>query len=334
MASKREVLMIRQIYKSVMRAATPEDILQVAPGASAEYVKTEWKARSLVVHPDKSSGALTNAEANAATKKINDAKDVLLGKAPRARPATAPSAGRTLNGLKIESVAQTAVTLAWEQGSAQSFEVQWRKTRGAWNNFGTVRKSKTRVSGLDAGATYAFRVRRAAGGEWSHEVSAQLSAPATPTKAPKKRAQDAPPSTSSKKRRATQERIHALVHLQWRSEFDGGDRVVFRLLREDRRWPEIEEVVLFDRSELTKELDFPSRGKPQGDGCLFMLSGRVKPNTWQDKTNLIVSDDERTFALARRPGSRVCLDCDARIDDDEALWFTRCTPCYARHRDE
>ena len=33
--------MIRQIYKSVMRAATPEDILQVGPGASAEDVNTK-----------------------------------------------------------------------------------------------------------------------------------------------------------------------------------------------------------------------------------------------------------------------------------------------------
>ena len=73
MASKREVLMIRQIYKSVMRAATPEDILQVGPGASAEDVKTEWMARSLVVHPDKANGALTHAEANAATQKVNSA---------------------------------------------------------------------------------------------------------------------------------------------------------------------------------------------------------------------------------------------------------------------
>ena len=332
MASKRDVLAFRRIYKSVMRAATPEDILQVDPGASPKEIQTEWRELSLALHPDKVNGALTNAEANAATKKINDAKDVLLGKAPRARPAAAPPAGRTLNGLKIESVAQTAVTLTWEQGSAQSFEVQWRKTRGAWKNFATVRKSKTRVTRLDAGATYSFRVRTA-GGEWSHEVSAQLSAPATPTKAPKKRAQEAPPSTS-KKRRAPQDRIHALVHLQWRSEFDGGDRVVFRLLREDRRWPEIEEVVLFDRSELTKELDFPSRGKPEGDGCLFMLSGRVKTNTWQDKTNLIVSDDERTFALERRRGARECIGCDKHIDDDEALWFTRCTPCYARYRNE
>jgi hypothetical protein len=103
--------------------------------------------------------------------------------------ATAAPAGRTLRGLKIESVAQTEVTLAWEQGSAQSFEVQWRKTWGAWHNFATVRRSKARVSGLEAGAWYAFRVRpwsyesahgRAVGGEWSYEVSAQLSAPAPP----------------------------------------------------------------------------------------------------------------------------------------------------------
>ena len=48
--------MIRQIHESVMRAATPEDILQVGPGASAEDVNTKWKARSLVVHPDKVNG--------------------------------------------------------------------------------------------------------------------------------------------------------------------------------------------------------------------------------------------------------------------------------------
>ena len=84
------------------------------------------------------------------------------------------------NGLKIESVAQCAITLAWEQGSAQSFEVQWRRASNpAWQTFATVRKSKAHVSGLDAGAAYAFRVR-AVGGEWSHDVSAQLSAPAPP----------------------------------------------------------------------------------------------------------------------------------------------------------
>ena len=77
-------------------------------------------------------------------------------------------------------MAQTEVALAWEQGSAISFEVQWRRASNpAWQTFATVRKSKARVSGLDAGAAYAFRVR-AVGGEWSHEVSAQLSAPTPP----------------------------------------------------------------------------------------------------------------------------------------------------------
>ena len=94
-----------------------------------------------------------------------------------AQPAAAP-AGRTLRGLRIESVAATEVSLAWEQGSAESFEVQWRKTWGAWQNFATVRRSRARVSGLDAGGAYSFRVK-AMGGEWSQGVSAQLSA-ATP----------------------------------------------------------------------------------------------------------------------------------------------------------
>ena len=84
--------MIRQIYKSVMRAATPEDILQVGPGASAEDVKTEWMARSLVVHPDKANGALTANEANAATQKVNSARDELLRRA-RARPPPATPVG-------------------------------------------------------------------------------------------------------------------------------------------------------------------------------------------------------------------------------------------------
>ena len=101
-----------------------------------------------------------------------DMKRIAIG----ARPAPA----QRPRGLRFESVAQTEVALAWEQGSAISFEVQWRRASNpAWQTFATVRKSKARVSGLDAGAAYAFRVR-AVGGEWSHEVSAQLSAPAPP----------------------------------------------------------------------------------------------------------------------------------------------------------
>ena len=88
MASKREVLMIRQIHESVRRADTPEDILQGRPGASAEDVNTNWKARALVVHPDKVNGALTADEANAATQKVNSARDELLRRA-RARPPPA-----------------------------------------------------------------------------------------------------------------------------------------------------------------------------------------------------------------------------------------------------
>ena len=52
-----------------MRAATPGDILQVGPGASAEDVNTKWKARSLVVHPDKVNGALTADEATRRRRK-------------------------------------------------------------------------------------------------------------------------------------------------------------------------------------------------------------------------------------------------------------------------
>ena len=80
--------MIRQIHESVMRAATPEDILQVDPGASPKEIQTEWRELSLVVHPDKANGALTNAEANAATQKVNSARDELLRRA-RARPPPA-----------------------------------------------------------------------------------------------------------------------------------------------------------------------------------------------------------------------------------------------------
>ena len=73
-----------------------------------------------------------------------------------ARGRRPPRPRAALRGLRIESVAQTEVTLAWEQGSAQSFEVQWRKTWGAWQNFATVRRSRARVSGLDVGGAYCF----------------------------------------------------------------------------------------------------------------------------------------------------------------------------------
>ena len=103
---------------------------------------------------------------------------------PRAEPAAAPA---TVRGLRIESVEATEVALVW-QGSAISFEVQRRKTGGAWQHAATVRRSKARLSELDAGAAYAFRVRPF-GGDWSYEVSARLAAPA-PT--PEPRAQPAP----------------------------------------------------------------------------------------------------------------------------------------------
>ena len=91
-----------------------------------------------------------------------------------------PAAAQRPRGLRIESVAATEVNLAWEQGSAESFEVQWRKTGGAWHpRCLRVRRSKARVSELDAGGAYAFRVRPF-GGDWSFEVSAQLAAAATP----------------------------------------------------------------------------------------------------------------------------------------------------------
>ena len=66
----------------------------------------------------------------------------LAAPAPGARPAAA----QRPRGLKIEkrSTSQTEVTLAWEQGSAQSFEVQWCRTWGAWQNFATARRAKAR----------------------------------------------------------------------------------------------------------------------------------------------------------------------------------------------
>ena len=109
----------------------------------------------------------------------------LAAPAPRARPAAA----QRPRGLRIESVAATEVSLAWEQGSAGGFEVQWRRTGGAWHDRCLrVRRSKARVSELDAGGAYAFRVRPD-GGDWSYEVSARLAAPA-PT--PEPRAEPAP----------------------------------------------------------------------------------------------------------------------------------------------
>ena len=113
----------------------------------------------------------------------------LAAPAPGARPAAA----QRPRGLRIESVAQTEVTLAWEQGSAEGFEVQWRRTGGAWHDRCLrVRRSKARVSELDAGGAYAFRVR-ALEGDWSYEVSAQLAAPATPAEP---RAEPAPERSS------------------------------------------------------------------------------------------------------------------------------------------
>ncbi len=243
MASKREVLMIRQIHESVMRAATPEDILQVGPGASAEDVNTKWKARSLVVHPDKVNGALTADEANEAMEKVNNARDKLLGRAPATPPRPTKKRPRT------------APSTSWKP----------RKQRRA--------PDTQRISGV-------------------------------------------------------------LVSLKSRREFGagGGYTACFVLNRQDPRWPEIKEVKLFDRTERTAGFDFPS-GKSKGDGRLFALSGRVELNEWQGTTYLKVWDD-RAFELEPRPGRRSCLGCDKPIDDDEALWFTRCTPCYARYRNE
>ena len=96
-----------------------------------------------------------------------------------ARPAAAPA---TVRGLRIESVEATEVALVW-QGSAISFEVQQRRAGGAWQHAATVRRSRARVSELDAGGAYAFRVRPF-GGNWSSEVSARLAAPA-PTPEPR-----------------------------------------------------------------------------------------------------------------------------------------------------
>ena len=113
------------------------------------------------------------------------------------------------------------------------------------------------------------------------------------------------------------------MSLQRRTPFSNGegDTARFKLKVEDPRWPGVRDVVFFDRSEATAELDFD-------DGCLYALSGRVELNEWHGKKSLKVSDYDGKFALARRPGSRVCLECDERIDDDEPKWKEICLQCY------
>ena len=69
-------------------AGRPEEVLEVDPGASPKEVQTAWRDLSLALHPDKVRGALTADEANAATQKVNSARDELLRRA-RARPPPA-----------------------------------------------------------------------------------------------------------------------------------------------------------------------------------------------------------------------------------------------------
>ena len=147
--------------------------------------------------------------------------------------------------------------------------------------------------------------------------------PPTPTK-PKKRPRAAPQPTPSKKKKAPAQRLDgALVSLQRRTAFkdDKGWTARYKLKVEDPRWPGVRDVVFFDRSEATAELDFD-------DGCLYALSGRVELNEWNGKKSLKVSDYDGKFALVRRPGSRACLDCDARIDDGEPKWKEICVKCW------
>ena len=94
-------------------------------------------------------------------------------------------------------------------------------------------------------------------------------------------------------------------------------------MRGRARWPRNVSVAHsdLDRSEATADLNFD-------DGCLYALSGRVELNEWHGKKSLKVSDYDGKFALARRPGSRACLDCDERIDDDEPKWKEICLKCY------
>ena len=219
-------------------AGRPEEVLELDPGASPKEVQTAWRDLSLALHPDKVRGALTADEATEAMKAVNNAKDVLLGNAPRPAAARPP--------------------------------------------------------------------------------------PPTPTK-PKKRPRAAPQPTPSKKKKAPAQRLDgALVSLQRRTPFSNGegDTARFKLKVEDPRWPGVRDVVFFDRSEATAELDFDD------DGCLYALSGRVELNEWNGKKSLKVSDYDGKFALARRPGSRACLECDERIDDDEPKWKEICLKCY------
>ena len=125
--------------------------------------------------------------------------------------------------------------------------------------------------------------------------------PPTPTK-PKKRPRAAPQPTPSKKKKAPAQRLDgALVSLQRRTPFSGGDTARCKLKVEDPRWPGVRDVVFFDRSEATADLNFDD------EGCLYALSGRVELNEWNGKKSLKVSDYDGKFALARRPGSRACL---------------------------
>ena len=80
--------------------------------------------------------------------------------------------------------------------------------------------------------------------------------PPTPTK-PKKRPRAAPQPTPSKKKKAPAQRLDgALVSLQRRTPFSGGDTARLKLKVEDPRWPGVRDVVFFDRSEATAELNF------------------------------------------------------------------------------
>ena len=110
------------------------------------------------------------------------------------------------------------------------------------------------------------------------------------------------------------------MSLQRRTPFSGGDTARCKLKVEDPRWPGVRDVVFFDRSEATAELDF-------GDGCLYALSGRVELGEWQGTTYLKVWDDG-AFELEPRPGLRKCLGCDKPIDDDKPSYWIRCPPCY------